>query len=345
MTRAPGWRRVAQIVLVAAALFVLAGLLRREWPRLREVPIAPDAALLAAATITWVVAFALLAGAWARSLGWWGDRLRSRDALRIFFLSNLARYIPGAIWQFAGLAALTSGAGVSPLRATAAVLLQQLVLLGTGLVLAIMLSPEFLGPAIGGSMTSTPAPWRIAAALALLALFTMILPRSMPLVRRGLQRFARRDLVVPRMSSLDFAGHVGVAAVALVLYGLSFWLFGRGVLGAAAPILWLAVAAYVAAYVVGILAVFAPGGIGFREGALTAALAPAIGLERALFLALGARLWQIGIEVLGALVSLAFPGPMLSGRGAPGRAGSAEGARTSAAAPPGEGGPAADGGS
>ena len=333
MTR-PGWRRVLQVLLVVAALVVIGGLLRREWPRLRAIDVALEPALLAGATAAWLAAFAVLTRAWARSLGWWGHALGTLDALRIFFLSNLARYIPGAIWQFTSLATLTSGAGVSPVSATAAVLLQQLILLGTALVLSVMLAPRFLGAGIGDTAAALPPVWRLLAAVAALIAFTVALPRLMPALRRLLRRVMQRDLLVPRMPAAAFAGYVAQTTVALLLYGAWFWLFGRATLGHLAPGPWLATSAFIAAYLVGILAVFAPGGVGFREGALTVALTPSIGLENALFLAGGARLWQIVIEVFGALLALAIPGRVLSGRAAPARAGSAGEGRTSAAAPP-----------
>lgn len=336
MTR-PAWRRVLQVLLVVAALVVIGELVRREWPRLRVIDVQLDPALLGAATAAWLAAFAVLTRAWARSLGWWGRTLGTLDALRIFFLSNLARYIPGAIWQFTSLATLTSGAGVSAVSATAAVLLQQVIVLGTGLVLSVVLAPRFLGvgagTGVGDATASLPPVWRVLAAIGALIVFTAVLPRLMPVLRRVLRRMAHRDLIVPRMPRGAFAGYVAQTAVALLLYGASFWLLGLATLAARAPGPWLAASAFIAAYMVGILAVFAPGGIGFREGALAAALAPSIGLDNALFLAVASRLWQIGIEVIGALLALAIPGRLLSGRAAPARAGSAREESTSAAAP------------
>lgn len=335
MTR-PAWRRALQVLLVVAALVVIGELVRREWPRLRAIDVQLDPALLGAATAAWLAAFAVLTRAWARSLGWWGRTLGTLDALRIFFLSNLARYVPGAIWQFTSLATLASGAGVSAVSATAAVLLQQGILLGTGLVLSVLLAPRFLGGAgsgVGYATAALPPGWRVLAAVGGLILFTAALPRLMPVSRRVLRRMTHRDLVVPRMPRGAFAGYVAQTAIALLLYGVSFWLLGLATLAARAPGPWLAASAFIAAYVVGILAVFAPGGIGVREGALTAALAPSIGLDNALFLAVAARLSQIVIEVIGALLALAIPGRLLSEPAARARAGSAGKDSTSAAGP------------
>ena len=40
--------------------------------------------------------------------------MRGAAALRVFFLANLARYVPGGVWQFAGLAAMSAAQGVPP---------------------------------------------------------------------------------------------------------------------------------------------------------------------------------------------------------------------------------------
>ena len=54
----------------------------------------------------------------------------------------------------------------------------------------------------------------------------------------------------------------------------------------------------------GLLAVLAPGGLVVREGALVVLLTPSIGAQPALLMALAARLWQVALEVMLALVVL-----------------------------------------
>lgn len=53
----------------------------------------------------------------------------------------------------------------------------------------------------------------------------------------------------------------------------------------------------------------APGGLGVREAALTAALTPAIGGEKALVMALASRLWLLAVEVVTAVLVLLFVRP------------------------------------
>jgi hypothetical protein len=63
--------------------------------------------------------------------------------------------------------------------------------------------------------------------------------------------------------------------------------------------------AFVASYVAGIIAVFAPGGLIVREAALVAALGPTLGGSHAFLLAVASRVWLTALEILGALAVLA----------------------------------------
>jgi hypothetical protein len=238
---------------------------------------------------------------WARSRRWWGAALRPLAALRVFFLANLARYIPGAVWQFAGLAALALEEGISPAAATGAVLVQQLVLLATGLVLALAFAPSFVRPY---APALSPVVALVASASGLAALMIGF-PMALPALKRYLERLTKRSWPLPHASAPSFALYVAGAGLGWVGYGLSFWLFARALFGPGAPGPAMAGSAFVASYVAGIIAVFAPGGLIVREAALVAALGPAIGGSNAFLLAVASRLWLTVLEILGALCVLA----------------------------------------
>jgi hypothetical protein len=91
-------------------------------------------------------------------------------------------------------------------------------------------------------------------------------------------------------------------------YATAFWLFGRALLGDGAPGPVVAGSAFVASYVAGIIAVFAPGGLVVREAALVAALGSRLGAPHALLLAIASRLWLTVLELIATLVALAGQG-------------------------------------
>ena len=293
----------AQLIVIGAAAWFLVTTIRRAWPQLASLNLAPSSvnlAPVALASLLTAGTYFFLVGTWVWSLRWWGQHLAYRDAVGIWFLTNLARFIPGAIWQFAGLSAMAVARGISPVAATGAVLLQQLVLLATGLLLTVALAPNLLG------YWATDIPHVALFALAIGGAITFIwgFPRVAGLLRPLIARLTKREFTWPQPATRSLAAYFGGLIAPWLVYGVSFWLFGLAILGSAAPSLPLAVAAYTASYVAGIIAVLAPGGIVVREAALVAALAPAIGADGALVLAIGSRVWLTALEVITAMIAL-----------------------------------------
>lgn len=98
---------------------------------------------------------------------------------------------------------------------------------------------------------------------------------------------------------------LGAAFVANALawtgYGLALRLLARGLLPGVELSLAQAVGVFTCSYLVGFIALFAPGGLGPRESVFLLMLAPDIGLKPAAALALASRLLLTGTEVLPAV--------------------------------------------
>ena len=286
------WRRLlplVQVVAIIAGIVALIGLVRSSSPALRAARPHVHWPTLLLASAVWMASYSQLVQLWASSLPWWDAALRHSPtrlswfrAVRIFFVTNLARYAPGGVWQFAGLAAMSSEAGVSPVAATVAVLLQQLVLLATGFVLILSGAPHFLGAWTGRLDTAS----QLVLGVLLTAGLIVALPRALPIARAWAEKITGRAVPLPAPPQRAFALYVVRAALGWAAYGLAFWLFASALFGDDAPHLWLAATSYVGSYLLGLIAVFAPGGLVVREGALVVTLQPAIGPERALVLAI-----------------------------------------------------------
>jgi hypothetical protein len=301
---------VAILVALAAASLVLVRTATPSLDTLAAIDISWT--LVAAASLVWYLSFLYLIVNWVRSLDWWNQRLPIFGGIDIFFMSNLARYIPGAVWQFAGLAAMSTRRGISPLAATAAILIQQLVLLLTGGIIAIVAAPRLLGEWTSAIHPVGLVAVAVAGLAALVSALPWLLRRAQPLIERRL----RGHVTLPRPTTGQLAANVGRTTAVWVGYGVAFWLLGRALYGVDAPTLFDASIAFIGASVLGIAAIFAPGGIIIREVAMAGALAPAIGLERATVLAIASRVWMIALEILGALAVLAAK--RLLGRATPG---------------------------
>jgi uncharacterized membrane protein YbhN (UPF0104 family) len=98
----------------------------------------------------------------------------------------------------------------------------------------------------------------------------------------------------------------GVTTLSWVAYGLAFWFLGKGLLAAAMPSPQQAIGVFAAGYIVGLLALFAPGGVGVRELVYVALLGPIIGSPAAIALSIASRLMLTLTEAGAAVTALAF---------------------------------------
>src|SRR5690606_36227844 len=73
----------------------------------------PRPSMLVVASVALLLAYLASASIWGRivwDLG--GPALGARDSVQVFMVANLGRYVPGKVWQIAGLATLAHRRGV-----------------------------------------------------------------------------------------------------------------------------------------------------------------------------------------------------------------------------------------
>lgn len=273
-------RVVAQLLLAAALVFVLVRL-RSIWHD-SHVDIA-GVGWLALAGAFVISAIGVGAGGfiWLAILRRLGVETRARWA-GVFFQAQLSKYIPGTVWQYAGRATLGPAHGI-PARSVA---LSIPVELGATALAAAATAPLLLGW------------WGLPVVLALASV-----------VAAGGQRFATgssRAATIARAGTVPFLLYLS----AWPAIGVGFWLCARGLVAVPAHDLPVYVGAYVVAWLVGFVAVYAPGGLGVREAVLVGLLAGRLGASDALVVAAVSRavltlvdlvLAGVGVVLLGRL--------------------------------------------
>ncbi|CAN5622621.1 hypothetical protein BH23GEM11_BH23GEM11_00850 [soil metagenome] len=309
-------RRSAGIVLQLIFTAIVTVLVFRALGGTLEDAMALDRAFASPTVLPLALASLLLFGGYALAARLWGWMVAElgdpdpgpRVSVQLLLAANLGRYIPGKIWQLAGLAVLARRRGISATGATAASLLVQGFALAATAVWGI---PALLSGRAGFAAGSSGAgagaglgagAGTAAGAWALGVLLFLVTLSSIPAVSgagtRLLFRIAKRNpdeaprpgpTFGPRWLLLN----LGVWGV----YGAAFLLFLHG-LGFQVPPLQ-AVSAFSAAYLVGNLFIAAPAGVGIREVALAGLLLPELGTA-AMAVAILARLWMTAIEVIPA---------------------------------------------
>jgi glycosyltransferase 2 family protein len=281
------WRTV----MVAVTVLTFFGIaLASRWREVTARKWEFDPGFLALATVLLAVSYAMVAALWAVALHRAAGVGLIRG-IRIWFVANLTRYVPGNVWSFVGAVELAKREGVARRTTLAVMALAQLLSVGTALLVGLpvlVAGEDRLGPAplLGG----------LAVALAVLLAVTMR-HRLAALLRRRYPEVEPGDLAPsPAAAALLGAGYV----LYWVVTGVAFAALVRSLYPLAAADLPLTVAAYAAAYAIGFLALVTPAGLGVREAVLTVALAPIMPVGVALAVALLSRLWTMLVELLGA---------------------------------------------
>jgi uncharacterized membrane protein YbhN (UPF0104 family) len=298
MTRSPSprapmrWSVILRWALVVLALAFLARALASQWTAVRDtlvqVPVwsVVMSVLLAAAAVAF-------SGEQQRTLlESLGYRLRVLPWLRVFFMAQLGKYVPGSGWAYVAQMEMSRKKGIT--RATSVVTMA----LGAGLT---VLTAAVVAATVAGSDGLAWIPLWIQVLVVVgsgLALVVFVARPS--LVGRLLQllpeRLRRRGFEDVQVRPLGRP--VVWTTLAWVGYGAHLWVIVSPMSDDQPVSFRLVLGTFALAWVVGFLAVFVPAGVGVREAVMVALLAPIVSEAGALAAALLSRFVIVLAEAL-----------------------------------------------
>jgi hypothetical protein len=258
-----------------------------------------------------VIARCFAVEAWRRILIALGDYIGFTFALRVWFLSNLARYVPGNIWQVAAMMALVEEKGVSKTNA----LLSQIIYTSIALSIAGLFGLEFVfdrTEILSGIMDVARLPFAqnapMIGALAFIALIAVFsAPQSYRLIVAAAARLSRRSLAAPDHT---FGSGIVPPLFSTIMWltnGIAFYLFVASIIETQPTQLAAFIAINAGAYFIGYVSFITPSGLGFREAALAIMLSVFYPAPIAVAISLAARVWSTVGELLGVVVIWGVP--------------------------------------
>ncbi len=295
------WRRAIGWLLAIAILFFLARTLLSTWNQIAASGFAFqfNFPLLLVSTLLLIPARSFAVEAWRRILRALGNPISLRFALYAWFVSNLARFIPGNVFQLAAMFMLAERAGVSKLN----------IVLSQTVYAAIALSVAAL---YGLTLLPIPAQMIPLVALAFLALILLLaLPAVFQLMlnvsARVLQSVRRNtEITTPRVTTTFLQNLIPpLCSVTMwTLNGIAFWLFVRSMTEISIDALPAFIGMNAGAYFIGYVSFITPSGLGFREASLAFFLGAFFPAPVAVAIAFLARLWSIAGEFLGVGIAV-----------------------------------------
>ncbi|MEW9547063.1 lysylphosphatidylglycerol synthase domain-containing protein [Nonomuraea sp. NPDC050783] len=236
---------------------VVAGFARLSVPALAGSLAAVVAALLGA-MLTWRTLLADL-----------GSPLPLRPAAKVFFVGQLGKYIPGALWPVLAQMEMGRDLGVPRSRSAAAFFLMMPIQLATGLLVTL------------GTLGWHRYGWLL---LALPVLLVLLEPKVInAVIGFGLRRLKREPLERP-LTRRGMLAALGWALAGWIAYGVHLYFV------APQGGLLFAIGVFALSWCLGILTFVVPAGAGVREVAMVAVLAPHVAGGAAIAVALSSRI-------------------------------------------------------
>jgi hypothetical protein len=277
-------RRRAVLRLVVPALLLLGAswVLRGRWEQVRPLLGRLDALTLSASAAAVFAQMFVMFLSWRAILIDLGFPLPLVAGMRVLFVGQLGKYLPGSVWQVVAQMELARGYKVPQRASGAAVAILSLLTIGCGLVLGVMTVPLLDHAALRHY-------WWLAAVLP--AVLVLAMP---PVLNRLLGRalaLARRQPMRTPLSAGGVLQASGWALAGWLLAGVHIWVLalrlgvGGGALGLARDI-----GAFALAWCVGFLLVVAPAGAGVRDPALVLLLGTSMPQAQAIVIAAVSRL-------------------------------------------------------
>ena len=259
------WSTLVKAVFLVAAVAFAVAFLASNWGQARVAltRLSPAAVVLSVVLASAGQVTAMLS--WRATLADLGHPLSFGAAARVFYLSQLGKYVPGSVWQLAALMELGRRHDVARRDLAVSGVLSLLVSLTTAAVAGGLLL------LMGG--VDQARHWLWVAPIVVVLAVVALHPRLAGPVVDALLRLLRRAPLDRRWTEVGVLRMSGWQTLTWLLYGGHCWALVVGMGAPAAASFVPAVGGFAVAYAAGTVFLPAPAGAGVREAVLGAALA------------------------------------------------------------------------
>ena len=147
-------------------------------------------AWVAAATVIVFLTYLLLIETWRQVIIASGETLSFPVAARIWFISNLGKYVPGKVWSIAAMTVMARDQAVSPVMAAGSSVLVQLLSVATGVAVVF-----------AAGSRAIQNQWLAVGLLAIVAAFVAAVPRLLPFASRAAASMTGKKVELPMIAA------------------------------------------------------------------------------------------------------------------------------------------------
>lgn len=268
-------RRLLLAAVVVGATYYLATRWDEVWATLTTVPWYSAVFSLLAVT----AGILSTTAAWQHIVDDLGAPIGRVRGAQIFLVSQLGKYVPGAVWAYVLQLELGRKAGIARARMFVASLVQVGVAVVASLVVGLLALPQLLDYSPGAVWLYAVLPF------GLVALHPRVLTWGVNLVLRVL----RKAPLDHRLGWSTILATLGFTVLSYVLFGTHLWLLATADGVPRVDMLLLCVGAIAVGLTAGLFFFVLPSGAGVRDLLVAVALAPAVGLVAGAAFAVASR--------------------------------------------------------
>jgi glycosyltransferase 2 family protein len=278
---------------VALAIFAILGkMVWENWNQVREASFAFRLLPFLLATFLFILSYFIQVWAWYVITLRLGIAIPIKETLVSWFYSQLGKYLPGKVWLLLTRFYFYHSKGKSKKAITVALYLETVTLvMAAGFIFLISLLFWREAEMFHFGISSQ---WLLVLFfLAALTLHPKVLQKTI----NPILMLLKREPIVISMSYPGVLWILGICVLAWSVGGIGFYLFVDSVFPVASKDFVFLTGALAISSTLGLIALFAPSGLGVREGVLVYFLSILMPGSVAVILSILSRLWMTFIEI------------------------------------------------
>jgi uncharacterized membrane protein YbhN (UPF0104 family) len=285
-------RRFLQWAFVIAILFFLGRIVWENWNQVRGADFTFRIPSLLLATLVFAFSYLIQVWAWYLITRRLGTAIPFRETLQSWFSSQPGKYLPGKVWLFLSRLYHYDSRGKSKKTITVALYFETVtMIMAAGLLFLVSLF------SLGEVQLFHSGFLTFCLILILMLAFLLLHPKVLQKVLNTVLTLLNREPITLSISYSDILWILGVCLFSWVVGGIGFYLFVDSVFLVSSKHILFLTGALAISSTLGLLALFAPSGLGVREGVLVYLLSTIMPSPVAVILSILTRLWMTFIEI------------------------------------------------
>jgi hypothetical protein len=272
-----------KICIILSIFYFLGKNLYRNWGQIDFKQLHFNVSLLIVSVFFLLGFFLVFAIGWKSILKGIGVSLPFFKSLKIIFYSQLGKYLPGKIWTWAGRIYFCQQLGIPTSKTFLSMVLELALTTISGILIflvALLISPEF-------KINIHPFFLIIVVIIS----FTIIHPKVLTRIINFFLYLLKKEPIKIELNFSEICFIMGCYFIIWFCFGIAFYFLINSVTFIAPSKILIITGSFAISNTVGVMALFAPAGLGVREGILSLLLSNFFPLSLAILLSFLCRIW------------------------------------------------------